>query len=390
MQGLANVLPTSDAGPGLFRDFALARFLGTFSGHARHDLSASESATLTLSFLLEMADSDDQHRWQTLDFGYADPHGAPWLRNAIANRYQNLDTSNVLCCAGAQEGLTCVMRALLASGDHAIVVVPIYQPSEQAVTSICETTGVALRDQDDWQLDLDAVAAAIRPETRLVLINFPNSPTGAAINPALLSSLVDLCRHHGLWLVNDEVYRSVSSDPALSAPPVSEIYERGVSIDAVSKGFGLPGLRVGWILCQHKVLFQKVLLAKSALSSCLATPSEVLAHIALKAEATIVRRNKAVAHSNRQRLLALLHRHPDVLDGIGSSDAVLAFPRYRGADGADSFARRLVRDAGVLVLPSSLWHSPLASVPADRLRIGLGRVEAGLALTALDEYLASL
>lgn len=371
------------------QDFALASFLARWSRCARYDLSASESATLTLSSLLEMAQPDDWWRWHQLDFGYAAPHGAPWLRSAIADRHQGLDASNVMCCAGAQEGLTCVMRALLAPHDHAIVVVPIYQPSEQAVTSICAATGVALRSQDDWQLDVGEVAAAVRPETKLVLINFPNSPTGTSINPTVLASLIDLCRRRGLWLVNDEVYRSVGSDPASGPRPVSEIYERGISVDALSKGFGLPGLRVGWILCQDRQLLARVLLAKSALSSCLATPSEVLALFALKSEVLILQRNRAVAQVNRERLAALLSRHSDSFEAFVSSKAVLAFPRYLGAEGCDRFAERLAREAGVLVLPSSIWKSPLAPVPGDRLRIGLGRVEADSALAALDAYLTS-
>jgi aspartate/methionine/tyrosine aminotransferase len=385
MEGPADVLPALNT-PGI-REFALASFLARWSATAPHDLSASESATLTLSALLQMADAEDQDRWKSLELGYADPHGAPWLRTAVAGRHSGLDASNVLCCAGAQEGLTCVMQALLTPADHAVVVVPIYQPTEQAVTSICEATGVALRHGDKWQLDLDQIATAIRPNTRLILINFPNSPTGVTIDPARLASLIDICRRHGIWLVNDEVYRSAAGDPSSAPPPVAEIYERGISIDGVSKGFGLPGLRVGWIISQDRELFANVLLAKSALSSCLAKPSEVLAHIALKAEALIVQRNRTIARSNRNHLLTLMRRHPDIFDEPVSSDSALAFPRYRGADGADSFARRLARDAGVLVLPSSLWYSPLAPVPADRLRIGLGQIEAASALAALDEYL---
>lgn len=388
-EAVPGVIPALDPLLDGKHDFALANFLACWSGDAKHDLSASESAPLLLSSLLQMADADDQARWRELDLGYATPHGASWLRSAIAIRHRGLDAAHVLCCAGAQEGLSCVMRALLAPGDHAVIVVPLYQPTEQAVTSICAATGVALRAEDGWQPDLDQIAAAVRPETKLVLINFPNSPTGVALDPALLDPLIALCRRHGLWLVNDEVYRSVSSDPTLCAPPVAEIYERGISIDALSKGFGLPGLRVGWILCQDQGVLAKVLLAKSALSSCLAKPSEVLAHIALKAETRIVHRNRAIARVNREHLKGLLQRHTELFDDLASNDAVLAFPRYRGADGADLFAQRLARDAGILVLPSSLWRSPLASVPTDRLRIGLGRIEAASALTTLDAYLTA-
>jgi aspartate/methionine/tyrosine aminotransferase len=362
-------------------NFALANFIARWGGRTTHDLSASESASLPLSALLAMADADDLVRWEQLDFGYSSPYGAPWLRAAIAARYSGMDITNVVCCAGAQEGVTSVMQALLGFGDHAIVVVPVYQPLEQAVTSICAATGVALRAADKWQPDVGAIAAAIRPETKLVLINFPNSPTGAAIDPDVLDSLIALCRRHGLWLVNDEVYRC-------AGPAVAALYERGISIDAVSKGFGLPGLRVGWVVCRDEALLARVLLAKSALSSCLAAPSEVLAHIALKAERRIVGRNSAIADANRSLLLALLQRHADLFEAPVPSDGALAFPRYLGAEGADRFVQRLVLEAGVLVMPSSLWHSPLAAVPSDRLRIGLGKVEAGSALATLDAYLS--
>jgi aspartate/methionine/tyrosine aminotransferase len=114
----------------------------------------------------------------------------------------------------------------------------------------------------------------------------------------------------------------------------------------------------------------------------------VLAHIALQAEARIIGRNRTIAQANQQRLQAFLRRHPDLFQPHAPSDASLAFPRYLGADGADRFAARLVREAGVLLLPSGLWRSPLADLPTDRLRIGLGRAEVPQALAALDTHLA--
>jgi aspartate/methionine/tyrosine aminotransferase len=365
--------------------FDMAGFLTQWAGHARFDLSASESETMAVSALLALSGEQDRQRWDGLELGYADPHGAPWLRTTIAERYPGLEMADVLCCAGAQEGLMCVARALLAPGDHVVVLVPVYQPSERTMTSVCGASGVALRAENGWQPDLRQVTAAIRPNTRLMLVNFPNSPTGAAIDPAVLDALVALCRRHGLWLVNDEVYRSAQANPA---PPVGAIYERGVSIDAVSKGFGLPGLRVGWVACRDRAMLARALLVKSALSSCLAAPSEVLAHIALRAEGAILGRNRAIGQRNRARLAALLQRHAGMLEGVVERDALLAFPRYLGADGALRFAERAAAEAGVLMLPSILWRSALADVPVDRLRIGLGRQQAGPALDALDAYLA--
>jgi aspartate/methionine/tyrosine aminotransferase len=368
-------------------EFALGGFLARWSGHVRHDLSASESATLSLPSLLALAEAEDRARWDGLAFGYADPHGAAWLRTAIAARYRRLGPDHVSCSAGAQEGLACVARALLAPGDHAIVVLPIYQPSERAVTALCAASGVVLEARRArWHLDPDRIAAAIRPETRLILMNVPNSPTGAGLDGATMAALVALCRSRGIWLVNDEVYR-LSGMAAATLPPVADLYERGVSIDGLSKAVGLPGLRVGWVACQDSALLAKVLVAKSGLSSCLAGASEILARIALRAEDRILARNRRIAAENLARLRAALRRHPDLFEDT-ETDTVFAFPRYVGAGSAEAFAASLVREAGVLVLPSSLWASPLADTPRDRLRLGLGRATASSSLDVFESFLA--
>jgi aspartate/methionine/tyrosine aminotransferase len=367
--------------------FALGAFLERWQARARHDLSVSVSETMTLPALLAMAEPKDRDRWGDLGLGYADPHGAPWLRATIAARHQGLTADHISCGAGAQESLVSVLRALLTPDDHAIVVLPIYQPSERAVTSLCAATGIALRDRDGWRLDIDRVAAAIRPETRLVLMNFPNSPTGAGIDMATLGALVDLCRRHGIWLINDEVYR-LSGSVASSCPPVADLYERGVSVDAVSKTFGLPGLRVGWVACRDAALLGRVLTARSGLSSCPAAPSEVLAHIALRAEPFILARNRAIAGANLQGLRAVLARSPDLFADCPGTDTVFAFARYHGPGSATQFATRLLRKTGVLVPPSTLWASALAEVPRDHLRFGVGRATAWAAFDVMEAYLS--
>ena len=222
---------------------ALAHFLSDWGPFAKHDLSASEARPVGLSDLLALAEPDDEERWRTLRLDYADPRGAPWLRAEIARRFNGLSADHVVCCAGAQEALVCVAQALLGPHDHAVVVVPVYGPSERAVTSRCSATGVALSGQG-WSLDLDRVADAIRPQTKAIFVNFPNSPTGATIDPNTMTRLIALCRLHGLWLVNDEVY-SLTDTTNLSWPPAASLYERAVSVSAVSKSYGLPGVRVG-------------------------------------------------------------------------------------------------------------------------------------------------
>ena len=367
-------------------EFALGSFLARWGKQIVYDLSASESATTRLATLLAMAGREDAERWQSLDLRYADPHGAPWLRDTIATRYQRLGPDEVICCAGAQEGLACVARSILSRDDHAIVVLPVYQPSEHVVTTICPATGIALADDGKWSLDLGQIADAIRPDTKLVFTNFPNSPTGASIDRDTLAALVALCRHHGLWLVNDEVYRTTATDPAAEPLPIADLYERGVSINSLSKGFGLPGLRAGWVASQDRSLLARVLVEKSALSSCMASPNEVLAHIALQAEAQIVGRNNAIARANLQCLDGLYAAHPDVFAPGVHTNLAFSSPRFLRDGDASGFAIGLMREVGVLVLPWTLWQSPLAAIPTNRLRISLSSHRTEAAADAIAQF----
>ncbi len=378
-------LPQDPGALGADDAFALADFLARWMDCAHHALAASDSQTLPLASLLRLADADDLRRWSGLELGYSDPRGAPWLRAAIAARHAGLAADDVLVCAGAQEAVTCVLRALLGPDNHAVVVVPIYRPSERAVLDLCAASGVALDPDRGWSLDIDRLAAALRPNTSLVLINFPNSPTGAAIDAATLDALIALCRRRGLWLVNDEVYRQ--TDIAGSAHPVVDGYERGISINGLSKGFGLPGLRVGWACCRDRDVLARVLAAKSLLSSCVAGPSEVLAHIALRAERRVTDWTRTIGRRNHRRLRALTERHPEFFEMETPRNLAFAFPRFRGPEGAERFALRIAAEAGLLVPHSGLWQSPLAPIPGDRLRFGLGHLASG---TALDHLAAHL
>lgn len=366
--------------------FALAAFLGHWLSKVDHDLASSDSETLTLPALLGLAGTEDLREWETLNLGYLDPRGAFRLRLAIADSHAGLGPDDILCCAGAHEALACVTAALLTPQDHAVVVLPIYQPSEEAVTAHCAATGIPLREVDGWHLDVDRIAAAIRPETKLVLMNFPNSPTGAVLDPGELAGLVALCRDRGLWLVNDEVYGHMGPSGRGRPPRVVDLYEKGITIDSLSKGFGLAGLRVGWVACRDRTVLSACLDAKNRLSSCLSAASEVLAHIAVRARTRILDRNRSIGSRNQASLRALIAGHPDILEMDPADNLAFGFPRLRVGD-AEGFAVRLANEVGILVLPSGLWRSRLAPTPTDRLRIGLGRVDAGRAFDALDAYL---
>ncbi len=368
-------------------EMALASYLSRWHGTTRHHISASQSETMTVAELLEFADGEDLERWRTLRLGYTDPLGAPWLRRAIAAAHAGSVDDDVVCFAGAQEALFAVLHALLARGDHAVVVLPNYPAVEALALSLCSVSGVALDPADGWSLDIDAVARAIRPETRLIAISFPNNPTGHVLPRESLVALVALCRQHGIWLLSDEVYRLTERDPAHRLPQVADIYERGISLGAISKAHGLPGLRIGWATCRDPELAARMAMKRQYLSTCSSGPSEVLGCIAIKAAAMIIARNRAIADANLALLCDFLDRHTELLDWTPPQGGMVGYVRYRGPGGVEAWARRMAEVAGVLLLPASMFRSRLLELPDDRFRLGFGCHGLAEGLDALERHL---
>lgn len=362
-------------------EFRLETYLGLWEFAARHHMTASDAQTMTIRDVLALAGPGAVDRFLDEPLSYTQPYGARDLREAIAATYDTADPEDVLCFAGAEEGLYAFYRVLLDPGAHAIVVTPNYQSAESVPLSICDVTGVPLEADQNWTLDIGRVAAAIRPNTRVISINFPHNPTGKILERDRFEALVELCRHHGIWLFSDEVYRLIERDPAIRLPQAFDAYERGVSLNVMSKAYGLPGLRIGWIACHDRDLLERMVRYKHYLSICNSGPGERLAVAALGGAAAILDRTRAIARAGLAMTQAFLSEFPHLFESYVPDGGIVFYPRYKGADGVEAFARRLVDEAGVVVLPPSVYASALTPTPTDRFRMGYGRnhIEEGLA-----------
>ena len=362
-------------------EFRLETYLGLWEFAARHHMTASDAQTMTIRDVLALAGPAAVDRFLDEPLSYTQPYGARDLREAIAATYDTADPEDVLCFAGAEEGLYAFYRVLLDPGAHAIVVTPNYQSAESVPLSICDVTGVPLEADQNWTLGIDRVAAAIRPNTRVISINFPHNPTGKILERDRFEALVELCRHHGIWLFSDEVYRLIERDPAIRLPQAFDAYERGVSLNVMSKAYGLPGLRIGWIACHDRDLLERMVRYKHYLSICNSGPGERLAVAALGGAAAILDRTRAIARAGLAMTQAFLSEFPHLFESYVPDGGIVFYPRYKGADGVEAFARRLVDEAGVVVLPPSVYASALTPTPTDRFRMGYGRnhIEEGLA-----------
>jgi aspartate/methionine/tyrosine aminotransferase len=355
------------------RDFALEVYFSKWEFVARFNLAGSDAESMTVSALLELATPDERAAFADLHLGYTETLGAPALRAAIADTYDSCAPEHILCFAGAEEAIYIAMRVLLGAGDHAIVVTPNYQAAETVPLSVCEVTGVPLRADGHWTLDLDDVRDAFRPNTRVVSINFPNNPTGRIVPREQLDAIIAMCRERGVWLFSDEVYRLIERDTAQRLPQAVDLYERAMSLNVMSKAYGLAGLRIGWIACKDADMLRRLERYKHYLSICNSGPSEMLARIALRVRDTLLARNRRIVADNLALLDTFFADYPQRFDWRRPDGGCVGFVRYKGGDGVDAFTRRLVEDTSVLLLPASVFRSELNDVPPDFFRIGYGR-----------------
>ncbi len=371
-------------------DFKLETHFSKWEFKARHHMTASDAESMSMRDLLAMATPEERDAFESLWLGYTETFGNPDLRQTIASLYDNRQAHEVLCFAGASEGIFAANSVILDSDSHAIVVTPNYQSHETLPMAICEATGVPLNAEDGWSLDIDRVAAAIRPNTKLVTINFPHNPTGTILAADRYLALIELCRKHGIYILHDEIFHGLGPAGAQHLPYTADVYERGLSLNVMSKSYGLPGLRIGWIVCADAEVISKMERMKHYLSICNAGPSEHLSQIALRNRDKLLRRNCKVIDENLPKWDAFFGRYADLFDWHRPDGSCTAFPRYKGAEGVEEFCRALVEESGVLLLPGTIYQSDLADTPVDRFRLGFGRKGLDEGLAALDDHMQKL
>ena len=362
-------------------DFTLERYFAKWEFAVRHVLCASDVEPVTLAELLALADDETRERWDTLRLGYTESLGLPDLRAEIARLYTGLSADDVITFAGAEEGVFIAMNVLVGPGDHAVVVWPSYQSLHEVARATGGSVTLVPLDRRDWSLDVDAVAAAMRPNTRVIVVNSPHSPTGAQLAPGQLARLVAIAELHGVYLFSDEVYRFLEHDaPALQ--PAAEQTPRGISLGVMSKAFGLAGLRVGWIATRDTRLRSRLASFKDYTTICNGAPNELLALIALRARPELLRRTREIVSRNLSALDAFFARNAERFAWARPRAASVGFPELLHGD-VDDFAARLVEREGVLILPASQF-----GYPGNHFRLGFGRRDMPEALAKLERFSA--
>jgi len=363
-------------------DFKLERYFARWEFVARYLLCASDAESFRADEIVAMADDESRKLWTDLRLGYSESPGHPLLRREIAALYPGLSADDVLVFSGAEEAIFAFSNVVLHAGDHVVVTWPGYQSLFETARAVgADVSLLRLRQSNGWQLDLDELSGLLRPTTGAVVVNAPHNPTGMLPDRAVFDALAAQCERRGIRLFVDEVYRYGEFEPTSRLPGACEVTSLGASLGALSKPFGLAGLRIGWVASRDRALLARLSAFKDYLTICSSAPSEALGIIALRAKERILARNRAIAVGNLALLDEFFARRTDWFEWVRPRAGLVGFPRLLGTVSVEEFAKRLVEETGVLILPESVFDHT-----GNHFRIGFGRKNMPEALARFDDY----
>ena len=314
-----------------------------------------------------------------LVLAYGDHLGKPELRALIASEGEALEPDDVMLTVGAASALFIVNTTILKPGDHAVIAFPNYATNLETPNAIgASVTRLELRFEDGWKLDLDALESAIKPETKLVSLTNPHNPTGATLERDDLSCIIGIVERSNAMLLMDETYRDMSfaSPPPLAA----SLSDRVISISSLSKSYGLPGIRLGWLICRNRALMEHFLAAKEQIFISTSLVDEEIAHRAMIQRQRLLTGFKAHIRANFQAMKSWMDSQ-NALEWVEPTGGCVSFPRIKPEINLDleRFHHMLLHDLGTAVGPGHWFGFD------DRyMRVGFGwptleGVQGGLA-----------
>jgi len=310
---------------------------------------------------------------------YGEHRGRERLRSLIAAEGEGVKRDDVLITTGAAGALFIIATALLSGAqDHLVVVRPNYATNIETPRAIgCATTHIELNFEDGFRIDFDKLASSIRPETRIVSVTCPHNPTGVMYSEAELRALVELTRSKGCYLLVDETYRDLSFDGPL--PLAASLGDNVISVSSLSKAYGVPGIRLGWIITKNTKLQEIFLAAKEQISLCGSVIDEWVGEQVMENRSALLRPVMTEMRRRRQLVTDWIARE-ELLEWVPPSGGVVCFPRMRGLPpgGTDAFYKRLLDVHGAYVGPGH-WFE----MPDSYFRLGYGwptasELESGL------------
>jgi aspartate/methionine/tyrosine aminotransferase len=364
--------------------FETEHFFARHEFNTPYQLCNSDCETMSIEALLELANvSIADFAQQTL--GYTESQGNPELRQNIANTYQSCSPENVVVLATPVEGIYLTARALLEPGDEVIVLSPAYDALINMFEHVVGKENVKKwnfhPNDNGWELRIEELVLLLSPKTKMIVVNFPHNPTGYVPSPPLQQEIIAIAEQNDVWLFSDEMYFGLIHEGTPKIPSMADLSSKSIVLSGLSKTYGLPGLRTGWLIVPNDQLIDEYINWKFYTSICSPGPSEFLATAALKVWNELRERSLSQIKTNLQIADQFFHRWPDHFSWrrpLAGSTALVKFH----VDSVNQVAERVATESGVLIQSAVTLGSD-----DHHLRIGLGRATFETALGKFESWL---
>jgi aspartate/methionine/tyrosine aminotransferase len=313
--------------------------------------------------------------------------GRPDLRECLAEQYRPLASDNLLVTNGGSEAIFLIAAALLKPGDHVIVEHPNYPSLYEIPRSLnCQVSFLPLRFESQFKPDLAELDRLVTPNTKLVSLTHPNNPTGSMISRAALDTLIEWVEAKGIYLLFDETYREMGFEHAL--PPAATLSSRAISLSSMSKVYGLPGIRIGWMASQDQAILKSALNIREQVTITNNAIGEEIALQVLQQKERYIQRASAAILRNRAIVSEWMNAQED-FEWVFPEAGVVSLPRLKAHVNIDpeKLYRRLAEVYRTFVIPGRCFE-----MDNRHFRLGFGSTpeEIQVGLSNLNQALNDL
>ncbi len=335
-----------------FQPFVMERMMSKFEQDVKYNLSESGVYPVLLRELLEM-DYTGLDRMLATDLNYPHVNGIPELRANIAALYEGAGPDNVLVTVGAIEANYITTRTLLSPGDEIIVMLPNYMQ----IWGISKNHDYKIKtfrlvEMSDWAPDLEHLHDLVTPDTRLIAVCNPNNPTGYILTESEMDAIVAAAERVGAWILADEVYRGAERLTDEETPSFYGRYDKVIATGSMSKAYGMPGLRIGWLVGPEEKV-DEIWARHEYVTISAATLSNTLAALALSPDVRpqLLERTRNYIRRGFPILEAWMEAHKGSFSMSPPQAAAMAYVRYDLDINSVEFVDRLIEEKSVLIVP---------------------------------------
>lgn len=335
-----------------FYPFVMEREMSVWENVVKYNLSESGVQPMTISELAE-GNNDFVERILTTEINYAQANGIFDLRQHIAALYPGATNDNVLVTSGAAQANFTATLTALNPGDEMVVMLPNYmQIYGIGINFGMKVRTFSLKEEAGWSLDLDEVKNAVTNSTKLIAVCNPNNPTGHIMSTEEMDAVIDAADRVGAWILADEVYAGAEHRQDEMTPSFWGRYDKVLAIGSMSKAYGLPGLRIGWVVAPADMI-REIWARQDYITIGADMLGNHLAAYALspKIYPKIITRTRQYVRKGYQNLERWINQHSDILSVVPPQAAAIAFVRYHREINSSALSNRLIQDYDTLIVP---------------------------------------